>query len=109
MTEYFPVHSCWFSVPHRDAHEKQLNALKQSGQGRTKIIGSPHFPYEENTLLIECDSEKEDGGISDVQKFIMSDPYVQNNIVSSYSVKEFALKGSVTDFDRLSSKFVLRS
>lgn len=103
------IHFCLLSVPHRAAHEKQLSALKQSGQGRTKIIGSPHFPYEENTYLIECDSEKEDGGISDVQKFIMSDPYVQNKIVNSYSVKEFALKGAITDFDRLSAKFVLRS
>lgn len=74
-----------------------------------KIIGSPHFPYEENTYLIECDTEKEDGGISDVQSFILNDPYIKNDIVSSYSVREFALKGATTDFDRLSAKFVLRS
>ena len=56
----------YYLVPHRDDHEKQLNALKLTNNGRTKIIGSPHFPYDENTLLFEIDSEKDDGGIGDV-------------------------------------------
>ena len=75
----------------------------------TKIIGAPHFPYDANTLMLECDTTQEDGGFSQVENFVKNDPYVQNNLVSNYNIREFALKGASTDFDRLSDKFVVRS
>jgi hypothetical protein len=40
---------------------------------------------------------------------VKNDPYVTKGLVTDYSIREFALKGATTDFDRLSAKFVLRS
>ena len=78
-------------VPHRDAHEKQLKALQNTNGQTTKILAGPHFPYDANTLIVECDSPNEDGGFSDVTSFVEKDPYVTNKIVSSYKIQEFAL------------------
>jgi uncharacterized protein YciI len=75
----------------------------------TKIIGAPHFPYDANTLMLECDVEAEDGGFKQIENFVTNDPYVQNKLVKSYNIREFALKGAVSDFDRLSEKYVVRS
>ena len=60
-------------------------------------------------MLVECDVEAEDGGFSEVEKFVNSDPYVTNGLVTEYQIREFAMKGISTDFDRLSDKYVLRS
>ena len=59
--------------------------------------------------MLECDTEAEDGGFKQIENFVNNDPYVQNQIVKSYNIREFALKGASTDFDRLSDKFVVRS
>ena len=66
---------------------------------------------------MECDTnlsgsathQDDDGGFSIVENFVKSDPYVKNKLVENYSIREFALKGATTDFDRLSDKFVIRS
>ena len=52
-------------------------------------------------MMVEVDSSEKDGGRSQVESFVTNDPYVKNKLVKSYSVKEFALKGASTDFDRL--------
>ena len=59
--------------------------------------------------MVEVDSVEDDGGIAEVESFVKSDPYVKNNLVKDWNIKEFALKGAITDFDRLAQKFVLRS
>jgi uncharacterized protein YciI len=66
------------------------------------VIAAPHFPYDSNTLLIEQETQEDDGGLSKVQTFVDQDPYVKKGLVSNYSIREFALKGATTDFDRLS-------
>jgi hypothetical protein len=48
-----------------------LKALKN-----TKIIGAPHFPYDANTLMLECDTKEEDGGFKQIENFVQNDPYV---------------------------------
>ena len=65
-------------------------------------MAAPHFPYDENTMIIMQDTEAEDGGASEVQKFVQNDPYVKHKLVTNYSIHEFDLKGASTDFDRLS-------
>ena len=60
-------------------------------------------------MLIEIDSQDEDGGFSKIEKFVKDDPYVKHQLVENYTIREFALKASSTEFDRLSSKFVLRA
>jgi hypothetical protein len=59
--------------------------------------------------MLECDTTEDDGGFSQIENFVKNDPYVVNNLVENYNIKEFALKGASTDFDRLSDKFVVRS
>ena len=83
-----------------------MQALKSND---TQIIGAPNFPYDGNNLLIEIDSTAEDGGFSRIENFVKSDPYVKHKLVDNYTIREFALKASSTEFVRLSSKFVLRS
>lgn len=78
-------------------------------KGDTTILGAPNFPYDGNNFIFEIDTEAEDGGFSRVEKFVSDDPYVKNNLVTKYSIREFAMKASTTDFDRMASKFVLRS
>lgn len=75
----------------------------------TKILGAPNFPYDGNNFIFEIDTEAEDGGFTRLEKFVTSDPYVKNNLVTKYSIREFAMKSISTEFDRLASKFVLRS
>ena len=75
----------------------------------TTILGAPNFPFDGNNFIFEVDTEAEDGGFSRVEKFVAEDPYVKKNLVEKYSIREFAMKAASTDFDRLSSKFVLRS
>lgn len=59
--------------------------------------------------MIETDTQSEDGGFDKIKKFVEEDPYVKNDLVTNYEIREFALKGATTDFDRLSSRFILRS
>jgi hypothetical protein len=47
-------------------------------------MAAPHFPYDANTLLLECDSTAEDGGFSQIENFVVNDPYVKNQIVKDY-------------------------
>ena len=89
-------------IPHRDQHEKELSNLKAKNGHTTKIIAAPHFPYDGNSIFVEVDSSNEDGGMSEVKSFVQNDPYVKNKLVKSYEIREFALKSSTTDFDRLS-------
>ena len=93
-------------IPMREEHQKQLEKLKE---GDTKIIAAPHFPYEENTMIIEHETREEDGGFEQVKKFVDNDPYVKKEIVESYTIREFELRGAITEFDRLSRRYVLRS
>lgn len=72
-------------------------------------MGAPYFPYDGNTFMIETETKAEDGGFERIKKFVEQDPYVKNKLVSNYEIREFALKGATSDFDRLSSKFILRS
>ena len=53
--------------------------------------------------------QDDDGGFSMVENFVKNDPYVKNKLVEKYQIREFALKGATSDFDRLSEKFVIRS
>ena len=57
-------------------------------------------------MLIETEGDR-----SHVEKFISSDPYVKNKIVTQYKIKEFdgATIQSKKQFDRLSSEFMFRS
>ena len=73
-------------VPHREAHEKQLKSLQQTNGQTTKILAGPHFPYDANTLIVECDSKNEDGGFSDVAQFVEKDPYVTEKIVTNFKI-----------------------
>lgn len=82
----------------RPDHEKQLKILQTQD---TKIIAAPGFPYDENTIFVEKDTEAEDGGLKQIQEFVQNDPYVKNKLVTDYTIREFALKGSMTEFDRL--------
>ena len=50
--------------------------MKGNQNYMAKIIAAPHFPYEENTMFIECDTQAEDGGYSHIIQFIKNDPYV---------------------------------
>jgi uncharacterized protein YciI len=93
-------------IPLRPEHEKALKSLQN---GDTKVIAAPHFPYDANTIIVEQETQAEDGGLSRVQAFVDSDPYVKKGLVSNYSIREFALKGATTDFDRLSARYVVRS
>ena len=79
---------------------KQLEALKSSNEAH--IIGAPNFPHDGNNLMIEIDCEDEDGGFSKIEKFVKTDPYVKHDLVENYTIREFVLKASATDFDRLS-------
>ena len=96
-----------FTVPHRKEHEANLEKLKLNGQN--KIVGAPFFPYQGNSLMVQMDTEAEDGGFSKVKEFVDNDPYVKKKLVSAYTIKEVYLRGATSEFDRLSSKFVLRS
>jgi uncharacterized protein YciI len=90
----------------RPDHEKQLKTLQTQD---TKIIAAPGFPYDENTIIVEKDTTAEDGGFKQVEEFVKNDPYVKNKLVTDYTIREFAMKGSLTEFDRLAQKFVIRS
>ena len=66
-------------IPHREAHEKELKNLKSQNGGTTKILAAPHFPYDANTLIIECDIPRSTDGteaFEQVQEFVKKDPYV---------------------------------
>ena len=85
-------------IPQKDAHQKLLNNMSQ----KAKIIAAPHFPYEENTIIVQLETEGENDGKEDIQEFVDKDPYVKNNLVTDYTIREFNLRGASTDFDRLS-------
>lgn len=94
-------------IPMRSEHKKKLDALQTA---ETKVIAAPHFPYDQNTIMVSHeDNNAEDGGLSTVQNFVENDPYVKGNIVEKYSIREFKLNGITTEFDRLSRKFIVRS
>ena len=80
-------------------------------QEHTKFMAAPHFPYDENTMLLEHDDQtnSDDGGLSKIQNFVTNDPFVKNKLVSEYSIREFKLNGATTEFDRLAKKYVQRS
>ena len=66
-------------IPHREAHEKELKNLKSQNGGTTKILAAPHFPYDANTLIVECDIPRSTDGteaFEQVQEFVKKDPYV---------------------------------
>jgi uncharacterized protein YciI len=80
---------------------KNIDKVKE--QNQTKVIGAPFFPYDGCTILFETEADKDY-----IEDFVTNDPYVKNNLVSKYEVKEFELE-SRRKFDRLSGDFVFRS
>lgn len=88
-------------VPHKDNHMKQIDQLKKVNQ--TRVMGAPFFPYDGCTIFVETEGDK-----SDIEKFVQSDPYVKNKIVSKYEIKEFEIE-SKRKFDRMSLDFAYRS
>ena len=45
----------------------------------------------------------------EVTKFVKEDPYIKTNLVSSYRIREFDMTDKETDFDRIASRFLIRS
>ena len=83
-------------VPHREAHKKQIETLKGTNDLKTKVLGAPYFPYDGCTIFVETEGDK-----STVENFVNNDPYVKNNLVSNYEIKEFAIT-SRKQFERMS-------
>lgn len=66
-------------------------------------MGAPFFPYDGFMMLVETD-----GGKENVEEFVKNDPYVKNNLVSKYEIKEFEVESS-RRFERIASEFTYRS
>ena len=76
----------------------------------TRVMSAPHFPYDENTMLLQHeDKGAADGGMDNIINFVKNDPYVKKGLVEDYTIREFKLSGCVTEFDRLAKKYVNRS
>jgi uncharacterized protein YciI len=91
-------------VPHREKHLEALNSLKQTADA--KIISAPFFPDSEGIIFIQ--SEAEDPK-SSVDNFVKNDPYMANNLIKDYQVREFAITDFSKDFDRFSGNLLMRS
>jgi uncharacterized protein YciI len=54
-------------------------------------------------MFIEVDADREA-----IEEFVKNDPYVKNNLVTKYEIKEFDF-ASRRRFDRMSGDFLYRS
>lgn len=54
-------------------------------------------------MLVETEGDKKN-----IEEFVKNDPYVKNNLVSKYEIKEFEIE-SDKKFERISSEFTYRS
>ena len=61
------------------------------------------FPYEGSTLFFETEGDK-----SAIESFVKNDPYVKNNIVTKFEIKEFDMTARKR-FDRMAGDFLMRS
>ena len=64
------------------------------------------FPYSGSVFYVET---KAADPKAEVLKFVKNDPYVLNDIVESYEVREFLITDKMKDFDRLSQTFLIRN
>ena len=56
-------------IPMKSDRETQVQKLLNNSD--TKILTAPHFPYDENTMLIEHeDNNQPDGGLEYIKKFV---------------------------------------
>ena len=62
------------------------------------MITAPLFPYTGSVFLIM--SQAAEPSI-EVSKFVKDDPYVKNNMVESYRIREFNMTDKQMDFERL--------
>lgn len=85
-------------VPHRENHLKALESLKKTADAR--LISSPFFPDNESAIFVQSEATEDPKG--KVEAFVKSDPYVQNNIVADYRVREFAITDQSKEFERFS-------
>ena len=92
------------TVPMRDDHLKALKSLSQTAQA--KVITAPFFPYSGGVFFIQSEDENPRKAVSE---FVKHDPYVKNNIVEDYTIKEFAMTDKFKDFERISDDFLLRN
>ena len=93
-----------YTVPLRDDHLKALKSLEQTAQA--KLVTAPFFPYSGGIFFIQ--SEDQDPQKA-VRSFVKNDPYVKNNLVEDYKIKEFAMTDKFKDFERISSDFLMRN
>ena len=67
---------------------------------------APFFPYEGGVFFIQSEDENPRKAVSN---FVNNDPYVKNNIVEDYKIKEFAMTDKFKDFERISDDFLVRN
>ena len=105
LVEYSFVQDAYYKrIPVRDEHLAALEKLKTTASA--KLITAPLFPYTGSVFFIS--SEAEDPH-AEVTKFVKDDPYVKAELVDSYRIREFAMTDQQTEFDRIASKFLVRS
>ena len=73
-------------VPVRDAHLKALEALKTNAHA--KLITAPLFPYSGSVFFLMSQAKDPH---AEVTKFVKEDPYVKQNLVEKYRIREFSL------------------
>ena len=70
-------------TPHRSAHLEM--AQKHVENGRLLFGGAFIDPVDEGLMIFKADSKEE------VEAFAHNDPYVQEKLVTSYTVREWAV------------------
>ena len=75
-------------------------------QAKAKLVTAPLFPFAGSVFFVMTQSADPH---AEVNKFVQDDPYVKNQLVSSYRIREFILTDRQMDFERLSQKFLLRA
>ena len=70
------------------------------------MITAPLFPYSGGMFFVMSEDTNPRKAVED---FVARDPYVKNNIVDSFEIKEFALTNQQKDFDRICDDFLMRN